>query len=352
MTGLELSRAFFHEAVQAIVDRVAPNVRLTAGRFGPRSDALGFDDTTSRDHGWGPCCTLLFEPEIDTDPINAALRAELPLQFRGYSTSFRDSNMVAVEAPPVAHDVELSTPERYLDHALGTHAIATPQDWLSLDEQKLVEVTSGELFRDDLDFAAVRRRLAHYPDDLRLHLVAVEWTRILDEQAFAGRAASRGDELGAAIVTARLAESVMRLGFYLERRYPPYAKWFGTAFRQLPCAPQLHEPLAGLLVAPGLDEREAAWATVLRALLELHERHGILTPGRYAPADVYSGRRGIGIPAFGAASIHELIHEIRAPITDPGVLALPPRLGSINQMLAVRDLEDGASRWRAWYLRA
>jgi hypothetical protein len=352
MTGLELSRAFFHEAVLPIVDRVAPCVALTAGRFGPRSDALGFDDAISRDHGWGPCCTLLFEPGIETAPIDTALRAELPLQFRGYSTSFRDSNMVALDAPPVEHDVELTTPDHYLEHALGTHAIATARDWLALDEQKLLEVTSGELFRDDLDYAAVRRRLAQYPDDVRLHLVAVEWTRILEEQAFPGRAASRGDELGAAIVTSRLAESVMRLGFYLERRYAPYAKWFGTAFRRLPCAQRLHEPLARLLVAPGLDERESAWASVLRALLEVHELHGMLTPGRYAPADVYRGRRGIGIPAFGAASIHELVQEIRAHITDPDVLALPPRLGSINQVLAIRDLEDGARRWRAWYLRA
>jgi hypothetical protein len=245
MTGLELSRAFFHEAVRPIVDRVAPGVMLTAGRFGPRSDALGFDDAISRDHGWGPCCTLLFEPGIETAPIDAALRAELPLQFRGYSTSFRDSNMVTIDVPPVEHDVELTTPDRYLDHALGTHAIATPRDWLALDEQKLLEVTSGELFRDDLDFAAIRRRLAHYPDDLRLHLVAVEWTRLLEEQAFPGRAASRGDELGAAIVSARLAESVMRLGVYLERRHAPYAKWFGTAFRRLPCAQRHRDSVAG-----------------------------------------------------------------------------------------------------------
>jgi hypothetical protein len=180
--------------------------------------------------------------------------------------------MVAIDAPPVEHDVELTTLDRYVDHALGTHAIATAPDWLALDEQKLLE-----------------------------------------EQAFPGRAASRGDELGAAIVAARLAESVMRLGFYLDRRYAPYGKWFGTAFRRLPCAQQLQEPLARLLVASGLDEREDAWASVLRALLELHELHELLTPGRYAPADVYRGRRGIGIPAFGPASIHELVQELRRP---------------------------------------
>jgi len=45
------------------------------------------------------------------------------------------------------------------------------------------------------------------------------------------------------------------------------------------------------------------------------------------------------IPAFGAGSIDELLAELRAPITDPAVRAVPRRLGSINQMLATRDLE-------------
>jgi hypothetical protein len=59
MTGLELSRAFFHEAVLPIVDRVAPGVMLTAGRFGPRSDALNqmravrdLDDGARRWRAW------------------------------------------------------------------------------------------------------------------------------------------------------------------------------------------------------------------------------------------------------------------------------------------------------------
>ena len=43
-----------------------------------------------------------------------------------------------------------------------------------------------------------------------------------------------GDELGSAVLGARLVESAMRLAFLMERTYAPYVKWFGTAFARLP----------------------------------------------------------------------------------------------------------------------
>jgi len=146
--------------------------------------------------------------------------------------------------------------------------------------------------------------------------------------------------------------SARRSATYLERRYAPYAKWFGTAFQRLACSAQLYEPLGRMLAARTLDDRERAWTIVVERTLALHEHHQLLARGRYAPADVYAGRRGIGIPAFGPSSIHDLVAELRSHITDPEVLALPPRLGSINQMFAVRDLEDDAPRWRTWFRRA
>ena len=351
ITGLALSRQFFAEAVAPIVERHAPGLRYTAGRLGPRSDALGFDDAISRDHGWGPCCTLLLDPgafDATAPRLDAALRQELPTTFGGYSTSYRDSNLVTIDAPPVDHDVELTTPERLLRHSLGATLPLAVLDWLAIDAQAFVEVTAGELFRDDLGFAATRDALAFYPDDLRLHMIAVEWTRIAEEQAFPGRAGSRGDEAGSAIVAARLVESAMRLGFYVERRYPPYSKWFGSAFKRLGCA-ALYEPMARTLAAATWEERDRAWTAALRDLVALHERAGLLAAGAYRPASVYAGRPGIGIPAFGAGSITQLVDELRAQITDPAVRALPPRLGSIDQVVTWRDLEESRARWRAWY---
>src|SRR5262245_27450707 len=142
----------------------------------------------------------------------------------------------------------------------------------------------------------------------------------------------------------------MRLGFYLERVYPPYAKWFGTAFRRLRCADVLHEPRARTLAATTWQDRDRAWEIVLRRLVGLHERAGLLPPGRFEPAAVYSGRPGTGIAAFGPGSIDHLIAEIRAHTSDAEIRVLPRWLGSINQLVACRDLNADALRWRAWFV--
>jgi hypothetical protein len=63
MTGLELARRFFAEAVEPLVASVAPDLRFSAGLLGDGSDVLGYDDDVSRDHGWGPRCQLLLDRE-------------------------------------------------------------------------------------------------------------------------------------------------------------------------------------------------------------------------------------------------------------------------------------------------
>lgn len=355
LTGLELARLFYHEAVAPVVARVAPGLRYTAGRFGHRSDALGFDDEISRDHGWGPCCTLLLESRMleNIKPkLDQALRNDLPLVFRGYSTSYKDWKMVPIDRSPVAHAVEIYTPEWYLKDTVGVASACDLRlmDWLTLSEQTLLEVTSGELFRDDLRFTQIRERLSFYPDDLRLYLISVEWTRIADEQAFPGRAGARGDEAGSAITLARLAEYAMRTCFYIERRYPPYSKWFGSAFQRLKCAPGIYGLIRQMLTLSGWQARDRLWAEVLRRLIAIHEQAGILPIGKYEPAPIYIGRPGTGLPQFdrgGPPAIPQLIDDIRSQISDAGVLALPGRLGSINQFAACRDLEDDWPQWRA-----
>jgi hypothetical protein len=50
MSGLELARRFYVEAVLPIVEATFPGLVHSAARIGCGSEVLGFDDRVSRDH--------------------------------------------------------------------------------------------------------------------------------------------------------------------------------------------------------------------------------------------------------------------------------------------------------------
>jgi hypothetical protein len=94
--------------------------------------------------------------------------------------------------------------------------------------------TAGKVFHDGLgELTAARARLAYYPQAVWLYLLAAQWTRIGQEEAFMGRCGDAGDDLGSAIVAARLVRDLIRLCLLMERTYAPYIKWLGTAFGRL-----------------------------------------------------------------------------------------------------------------------
>ena len=56
----------------------------------------------------------------------------------------------------------------------------------------------------------------------------------------------------------------MRLCFLMKKTYPPYSKWFGTAFKRLACAPVLWPVFQGVLGA-------GTWQTRERYLVQAYE---------------------------------------------------------------------------------
>ena len=254
--GLELSRRFYWEAVRPALDRTFPGLPHTAALIGPGSETLGFDDEMSTDHGWGPRLQLFLRPqeqEALAGGIDETLRRELPHRFLGYSTNFTEPDpadggtqlMQATGSGPVNHLVETLTISgffrSYLNFDVG--GAIGPADWLTFPQQKLRTISAGAIFHDDIGLDAVRARFAWYPSDLWRYLLAAGWARIGQEEHLMGRAGLVGDELGSALIAARLVRDLMRLCFLMERQYAPYAKWFGTAFSQLDSAKALTEIL-------------------------------------------------------------------------------------------------------------
>jgi hypothetical protein len=128
--GLQLSEAFYQEAVRPVLESSFPALRYSAALIGWGSDAAGYDTPVSRDHLWGPRL-ILFLPEADFDStreaVYNALRYGLPVAFRGYSTHFGKPDladggtrlMEYIEQGPVDPLIEFYTLRQYWQNTLG-----------------------------------------------------------------------------------------------------------------------------------------------------------------------------------------------------------------------------------------
>ena len=348
--GLRLSELFYREAVGPILARAFPDLTYSAALLGYGSEVLGFDTVRSTDHEWGPRA-LLFLSEADyprhAPAVAEALRHALPREFRGYPTNFGPPDEEGVRLPqptaagPVEHKVELTTLPGFLRDRLGVESYRALDviDWLVCSEQRLLEVTAGAVFHDGLgEVERARAALAYYPRDVWLYLLAAQWARIAQQEAFVGRAGEADDDVGSALVAAALVRDVMRLGFLMERRYAPYSKWFGSAFARLACAGRLRPHLDGALAARTWPERQRHLSRAYEAVAAMHNDLGITDP---LPTRVsrYHGRPFLVIHGGRFAD------AITAGIADERVRRLPIGVGSIDQFVDSTDvLENNALR--------
>ncbi|MFE5318533.1 DUF4037 domain-containing protein [Paenibacillus sp. NPDC056579] len=262
--GVQLSRCFHENYIEPRLSSRMPALSFASALIGPGSEVLGFDTPMSRDHDWGPR-VLIFIRESDIsqrEAIVAALQHEAPASFLGYSVDIGKTIVTTVPA--------------YLGSRLGIKLIGKFEgldliDWLTIPSQTLAELTSGAVYRDDIgELTVAREGLRFYPQDVWLFLMASVWNRIGQEEHLMPRAGFVGDELGSGLIASRLIRDIMYLCFLIERRYAPYPKWFGTAFRQLACAPEMMPHLIAGQHAKEWKEREQALAHAYRIVSRMH----------------------------------------------------------------------------------
>lgn len=341
--GLELSRSFYAEIVRPLLVAAFPDLVYSAALIGTGSEILGYDTPRSTDHEWGPRL-LLFLRETDytaTGPrITEALRRQLPPTFRGYSTHFGQPDAEGIQVAtahsggPVAHKIEVHTVRGFLVQHLGLDPAGDlpPADWLTLPEQRLLEVTAGAVYHDGLgELAPIRARLAYYPRDIWLFLMANQWRRIAQQEAFVGRTGDVGDDLGSRLIAGSIVQNLMRLCFLLERRYAPYSKWFGTAFARLACAPLLGPMLEQVLVAATWQARESALARAYGVMAGMHNALGITSPldPQVSP---YHSRPYLVIHA------DRFVQALEQAITDSAVRQLAAPFGAVDQFTDSTDI--------------
>ncbi len=331
--GLELSRRFFAEVVAPLIQSARPELAYSAALLGWGSDVQGFDTERSTDHAWGPRLQIFLsaqDHQAHAASLDALFAAELPAEFRGY---------------PVRFAFPHGTPERHWVHVheahghFSAHLTAdptgglSPAEWLMVPTQVLRELTGGEVFRDDTGLLhAYRRTLRWYPDEVWRYVLACQWTRLSDEEAFVGRCGEVGDELGSAVVAARQIRDLMRLCVLMGRVYPPYSKWLGTVFDALPCSSALGPILAEALAAREWKARQRHLSQAYEFVGALHNALGLTEPLDPSVRDYFARPfEVLGADRFAAA--------LRATITDPTLRRLPA-VGAIDQYVDSTAMTD------------
>jgi Domain of unknown function (DUF4037) len=319
--GLRLCQDFYHQAAAPLL----AGTEHSAALLGAGSEVLGFDDQVSTDHDFSPRVQIFLPPGADPAPVLAALAA-LPARFRGHAVhppaAARGETRPGPPPAPTQR-VQVTTAEGFFTTRIGTDPASgmTLADWLLTPTQVLASLTAGAVFHDPAHHLSDRRAtLAWYPDDLWRYALAAGWLRVSQEQAFVGRAGSRGDVLGASIVTARVARDLMRLAFLAERRWAPYSKWFDHAFQQLALAERLRPELMLALSAPAWREQESALCAAAAMLGEATNQLALADPVDPSPHRYYD--RDIRV-----VNAEGFTRALTDAITDPEVCALLDRLG-------------------------
>ncbi len=340
--GLILSGHFFDEAIQPLMTEHFPQIPYAAARLDYGSDVIGFDTPMSMDHGWGPRMTLFLEKEDYTNhgqDLDEIMAHNLPLEIHGFPTHFEEpledgGVMQMVDSHPIQHMVSITTPEKFFQDYLGVnmHQPLTPRDWLAVPQQKLRTLRAGRIYHDDLKYLSEwRQRWDWYPHDLWLYLMAAQWQRIDQDEPFIGRTGVVGDEIGSRLLTARIIRDLMRLAFLMEKQYAPYHKWFGSAFKKLKMAQNLNPIFQSALDAQDWKTREKHLSS---AYILLANKHNALNLTPSIPAEVSNFYNRPFLVLHSARFVDALLAEIK----DPSVQSLPPRLGSIDQIIDNTDV--------------
>ena len=351
--GLDLSEAFYKEAVKPILDEHLPDLVYTAAHIGTGSDVLGFDTPQSMDHDWGPKLLLFIDmSEFDSlhEKLDQILRDNLPYEIRGFPTNFTHHDdgtlvMTPIDSGPVNHAVKISTVSEFFIEYFGlipSEELLTV-DWLTIPEQIFRSIVSGRVFHDGLgEVEPIIERLQYYPHDLWLYLLASQWRRISQEVAFMGRCGQIGDELGSRIVGTRLVQDMMKLCFLMEKQYTPYIKWFGTAFYKLRCAKELTPIFIQIMDTDTWQEREKYLIQAYEYVAKMHNALEI-TESLQAKATRFHNRPFMIIQA------DKYVEVILKEIKDDEIRKLPEHLGGIDQYVDSTDILSYTSKFRKFW---
>lgn len=281
--GLQLNREFFKQIIKPLLEKHYPKLEYSAALIGYGSDVLGLDNETSMDHNWGPRCQIfLKEDDIGLkDDLLDFFSNSLPFEFLGFSTNFTDPKIHFIQSMersseyPIYHIIEIDTFENYVNNYLSIRDISKLNSckWVNFTDQQLLEMSAGEVFYDGLKkLNTFREEIQFYPEDIMKLKLASLWSCIANEEAFIGRTIELSDFIGLKMISARITNCLLKICFYLDKKYIPYSKWFGTTLKTLSFYNEIHGIATMVLMENDPKKIESNLCQLYQKVIELHNR--------------------------------------------------------------------------------
>ena len=248
MKGLEISKAFYDEYGKPMLEKRFPELvpYLAAGLIGSGSECYGYDDEVSRDHDFEPgfCIFLPGEEVVDRKAAFALERA-----YAGLPREFMGLRRALVSPVGGARHGVIRTADFLMDKTGTNDGVLSLYEWLTLPDYSLSEVVNGEIFEDRYGgITAVRDRLRHRPQDVRLKKLAGHLLLMAQAGQYNYQRCLRHGETGAAqLAVTEFVKSAMAAAFLLNDAFQPYYKWSFRTLRELDKLPFMAELLEYLL---------------------------------------------------------------------------------------------------------
>lgn len=222
MKGLALSRKYYETYGKPMLEEKFHTYlpKIAVGLVGKGSDCMGFDDTLSQDHDWGPdfCIWVTDETYEEIGENLKEAYESLPKEFMGYT---RKTTSYGKNRRGVMRISDFYT------NLLGT-AVYEDIDWKEVKDYALAAAVSGEVFTDPEGiFTEFRNRLLQgYPEEILYLKLAEDVSRVSQTGQYNYfRLMERGDRLSADRMLSDYMGHVMTLQHHLCNVFPPHDKW-------------------------------------------------------------------------------------------------------------------------------
>lgn len=255
LKGMDISRKYYETYGKSMLQERFPEYvgRVAAGLVGEGSECLGYDDTTSTDHDYGPGFCLWLTRE-DYDAVGQEMQqayAELPGEYMGFPAR----NVTEQGAGRVGVLCMDEFFQRYTgyEEAPDRESRSGLAKWMSIPVAALKTVTDGEIFTDPMgEFTRRREAFAAYPEGVRLRKLAMA----LGVMAQAGqynyaRMCKREDQAAAWLCVSEFVNAAIETGYHLNRMYQPFYKWKMRGMDDFQVLTELKQKLTELMKMTG-----------------------------------------------------------------------------------------------------